>query len=93
MRRLARLNLAQRIVAVIALAGLLRTIGNLLTSPEAGWFSYAPLTAAVPDDFPRGGWRAVAMTLVWLALITLWGAISIWLLRLPSTRDAQAGAD
>ncbi len=47
-------------------------------------------TTLFPNGFPRGGWRGVAMTLVWLVLIAAWGAISIWLLGLPSTRDTHA---
>jgi len=97
-RRLVRLNLAQRIVAVVALAGLLRTVGNYvvtqLTSPGSGWFGYAPLTEGpFPDGFPRGGWREVAMTLVWLVLIAVWAAVSMWLLGLPHARAEDAGGD
>ncbi len=97
MRRLARLNLAQRIVAVVALAGVFRAVGDYvvtqLASPESGWFNYAPLSEAVfPDSgFPRGGWRGVAMTLVWIALAAVWGAVSIRLFGLPYGRDETQG--
>jgi hypothetical protein len=98
MRRLARLNLAQRIVVVVALAALLRAFRDWLviqlTSPEAGWFEYAPLSAEVfPNgSFPRGGWRGIAMALVWIVLTALWAAISIWLFGLASTPEDDAGS-
>ena len=96
MRRLARFNLAQRIVTVIALAGLLRTIGVHLVEQlarDGGWFSYAPLSEGPPFDGPYTGWRSVGATLVWIVLIVAWAAFSIWLFGLPHQRDADAGPD
>ena len=98
MRRLTRLNLAQRIVAVVALAGLLRTIGDYavgqLTSPAGGWFGYAPLSEELfRDTFPRDAWRGVATTLVWMVLISAWGAASVWLLGRPYAQDQDSGRD
>lgn len=88
--------MAQRIVAVVALAGALREIGNYvvtqLTSPESGWFSYAPLSDDLfAGGYPRGGWRGFAMTLVWIVLTAGWGAVSIWLFGLPYGRDETPG--
>ena len=101
MRRLASLNLAQRIVAVVALAGLLRAIGDYAVTQlpsEGGWFGYAPLTEAVfPDTgFFQGGWRAFVATLIWVVLIAAWAAVSLWLLGLPYGpygRDADPRTD
>lgn len=100
MRRAASLNLGQRIVAVVALAGLLRAIGGDVVTQlrrpiEEGWFSYAPLSEEVfdPGGFPYGGWRSLAATLVWIVLVAVWGAISIWLLGLPYGRDADPRTD
>ena len=96
MRRAASLNLAQRIVAVVALAGLLRVVGSYVVTQlkrpiEEGWTSYAPLTVEVIDPgLPYGGWRTVAATLVWIVLITAWAVSSIWLLGLPYGRDPDA---
>ncbi len=100
MRRLASLNLGQRIVAVVALAGLLRTIGAYVVTQlrrpiDDGWFNYAPLGAEfIPDSgFPTGGWRTALATVVWIVLIAAGGAISIWLLGLPYRRDTDSGSD
>ncbi len=100
MRRLVRLDIAQRIVAVVALAGLLRTLGAYVVDQirgplDGGWFAYAPLTDArfLDRRLPYGSWRTVVVTLVWLALIAAWAAVSIWLLGLPHARDTDAGPD
>ena len=85
--RLQRLNLAQRIVVVVALAGMLRAVAGYVVAefvehPAAGWVAYSPLTA----DVPSAGPRPFLATLVWLAATALWGAASVWLLGLPSGR-------
>ncbi len=89
MERLRALALAQRIVVVVALAGVLRAIGLWWvgrTYPPGGWFSYAPLTEAPYLDHGIG--RPTGHALVWVVLIVLWAVLSIWLLGLG--RDRQS---
>lgn len=81
MRRLAALNLAQRIVLVIALAAVLRVVWVYLTdrSSDGGWFGYSPLTEATlrrtgPDLGPA---------LLAVAFIAVWASASVWLLGRP----------
>ncbi len=85
---LQRLNLAQRIVAVVALAGALRIVAGYIVaefveSPDAGWFSYTPLGA----DLPSAGPRPFLAALVWLLATSVWASVSIWLLGLPYVRS------
>lgn len=81
MRRLTALNLAQRIVLVIALAAVLRVVWVYLTdrSSDGGWFGYSPLTEATfgrtsPDLGPA---------LLAVAFIAVWASASVWLLGRP----------
>ncbi len=81
--RLRRLNLAQRIVVVVALAAMLRVVANYVVAewvaPDSGWFAYAPLTSLEPSP----GARPLRATLVWLVSAAVWGGASVWLLVLP----------
>ena len=84
-RRLRRLNLAQRIVVVVALAAMFRVAAGYIVAewvehPEGGWFSYMPLSA----ELPSSGHRRFLAALVWLVSTALWGAVSVWLLGLPA---------
>lgn len=92
MRRLQALNLGQRIVLVIALAGALRTVGTYTVNRRGGdgWSAYVPLTERAYHSVGDPGWHPVAAALLWLALITLWAAVSVWLLGGP--RQDPAGA-
>lgn len=80
MRRLRRLAFAQRVVVIIALAGMLRVIaGYIVASVESdsGWFGYAPLSRATYPSTPS--WPYALS----FALIAFWAAVSVWLLGLP----------
>ncbi len=82
------LNLGQRIVAIISLAGVFRVVGGYVVSRnavEGGWFNYVPLSE-VPSF--STGW-SLGATLVWVLLIAAWGAFSIWLLGLPYSRTGR----
>ena len=83
MVRLRRLNLAQRIVVVVALAAQLRLVANYIVTEwvvaDSGWFGYAPLTAAEPSL----GARPFVTTLVYVTCTAVWGGASLWLLGLP----------
>ena len=77
------LNVGQRVVAIISLAGFLRVVGAYFVgrnTAEGGWFSYAPLSSEV-RSLSTG--RSFGTTLVWIFLIVVWGVASIWLLGLP----------
>ena len=88
MRRLRSLNLGQRIVLVVALAAALRTAGTFLVNRRdgGGWFSYAPLGDASIYPAVDSGWHPVQAAILWIALIALWAAVSVWLLG-PQRRD------
>ncbi len=83
--RLQRLSTAQRIVVVVALAAVLRTVGSYIVSvvvaPRGGWFRYAPLTREVTPAVPV---RPFASTVVWLVCTAVWALASVWLLGLPT---------
>ncbi len=86
--RLQRLNLAQRIVVVVALAAMLRVVAGYIVAesiehPEGGWFAYVPLTSELPSPGPRPFLAA----LVWLVCTAVWGGLSVWLLGLPYVRS------
>ena len=82
MRRLAALNLAQRIVVVVALAVGLHTVWTYLVFRQysGGWYSYMPLTR---HTYPGTSGSGVVSALVAIALIVAWAYASIWLLGLP----------
>jgi hypothetical protein len=75
MRRIDRLNAAQRVVVLIALGLALAIVASYLTSlgTRAGWYAYAPLTgqAYSPPGPGEPGWLRV---IIWLAAISLWAA-------------------
>jgi hypothetical protein len=74
------LGLGQRIVVIVALAGVFRLIGEQIVArvvDNSGWFGYAPLIA-LPSSEPS--W---APTVVGVVLVVVWAAVSIWLLGLP----------
>lgn len=79
-------NLAQRIVAVVALAAILWLVGAYLTSPVpfTGWTGYAPLQTALARVYvARDGLAPVANLFVWFGLVLGWVAGSLLLLRGP----------
>ena len=86
MRRLAALNLAQRIVVVVALGAGLHTLWAYLACrpAEGGWFNYTPLTAQT-DAYVVGGGSGVGPLLWAIVAIAVWAGASLWLLGLPSS--------
>lgn len=88
MQRLRSLNLGQRIVLVVALAAALRTVGTFMVNRRdgGGWFSYAPLSDVPIYPAADSGWHPVQAAVLWIALIALWAAASVWLLG-PPRRD------
>lgn len=90
-----RLNLAQRIVAVAALAAILWLVGSYLTSPVpfSGWIAYAPLTEGPLSRLvvARDGLAPVANLFVWFGLVLGWAAGSFVLLGGLRARRRSAG--
>ena len=86
MRRLRSLNLGQRLVLVVALDAGLRTVGTFLVNRRdgLGWFSYAPLSDVSIYRTADSGWHPAQAAILWIALIGLWAAASVWLLGPPS---------
>jgi len=74
-KQLRRLNLGQRIVIVVALAGILKYVGDWLTSLGSfvtGWTGYAPLRPP--------GLTYPERILIWIGLVVVWGLASVWVL-------------
>jgi len=77
------LNPAQRVVVSIATGVALLMVGRAAETwqdnPGDGWFGYVPLTRSIsisgPFLFRHPGLRL----LMWLALIAVWTAVSLWL--------------
>jgi hypothetical protein len=86
-----RSNVAQRVVAVIALGAVLWLVGSYLTSaaPLTGWTGYAPLRAVFPA---RDGLSSVENLFVWIGIILGWLAASVHLLRPRALRGARDAA-
>ena len=88
MRWIDGLSKAQRVVIVVALGFGLRAAGRYLVSLGGGprfrfgWYTYSSLTA----DFraPGTGLPAWLRLIIWLALIVLWAAASVRVLRQSS---------
>jgi len=86
MRSLAgTLNRAQLSVLSIGAAVALVAVGRAAEGagrvPQGGWFAYTPLTAFPESPFllRHPGLRL----LMWLVLIGVWVALSLWLFRTP----------
>lgn len=92
-----RFNLAQRVVAVVALGAAFLLVGTYLTSvgPFTGWTGYAPLTAGPISRFyvARDGLVPVANFFVWLGLVLGWCAGSLLLFRGPLRRSRLASGE
>lgn len=82
MRWIDRLNTAQRVVVIIALGLALAVVARYLTSlgTRPGWYAYAPLSRQSFPPFGFGEPRWLRM-IIWLAAISLWGAVSAAVLR------------
>lgn len=95
-----RLNLAQRVVAVVALAAILWLVGAYLTAPVpfVGWTGYAPLESGPLGRLymARDGLAPVVNLFVGFGLVLAWCAGSFLLLRRgrrPTPADAATPAD
>jgi hypothetical protein len=82
MRRIDEMYLGQRIVLVIALAGVLHIIGMYVVTRghtlTGGWFGYTPSTARLYS--PSGGLNAPASAAVGIGLTIVWALASIRIL-------------
>ncbi|MGA2294172.1 MAG: hypothetical protein ABSG24_02975 [Acidimicrobiales bacterium] len=78
-----RFNGAQRVVIVIAAGAALLFFGDWVTALGSrsltGWTGYAPLQSTYVPYL--GGLHPWVRLVIWLALIALWAAMSIALLR------------
>jgi heme/copper-type cytochrome/quinol oxidase subunit 1 len=77
MRWIDRLNMAQRVVVVIALGLTLGIVAGYLTGlgVRTGWYAYAPLSGQVlPPGIGEPGWLRLV---IWLAAISLWALTSL----------------
>ena len=86
MRRMDRLNTAQRFVVVVALGLTLGIVASYLTSlRRTGWYAYAPLSGQVfqPQGIGEPGWVRL---IIWLAAISLWALASLRVLRQSPVR-------
>ncbi len=81
-RRVDSLNLGQRVVLIVAWAGILRAAGSHIVGPSGpfadDWFAYAPNTQ---ETFVPPGLGSFGSALVWMALTVVWAAFSAWLLK------------
>lgn len=76
------LNLAQRVVLVVALGAVLYLLGSYLTGGAhlaTGWTGYAPLQSAAVVS--RAGLNGAASLVLWLFLVGIWAAASLAILR------------
>jgi hypothetical protein len=75
-----RLNLAQRIVVVIGLAGVLDVVRDWIVNRGTGdgWFNYAPNSGAA---FPAGHAPSGGDHVVTIMFVVVWAIASAWLLR------------
>jgi heme/copper-type cytochrome/quinol oxidase subunit 1 len=79
--RLDRLNLGQRIIIVIALAGVITLIGDWATGAGTvyGWVAYAPLSRAAGPSWFASHWR----DLYWILMVLVWAGASLLVMRSP----------
>jgi len=89
-RLIDRLNMAQRVVIVVALGIALAAVGLYLTglgSPRFGWFTYSPLATGVGP--PGTGLPAWLRLIIWLGLTGIWASASVVVLRPTGGSDGQ----
>jgi hypothetical protein len=88
MRWIDGLSKSQRVVVVIAFGFALDTLGsylvNLGDALASGWYAYSPLTSGLYAPTGLHPWLRL---IIWLVLIGVWAAGSIWVLREPSGSD------
>lgn len=89
MRWIDRLNMAQRVVVVVALGLAMGIVASYLTSlgTRTGWYAYAPLSG---QSFqPQGaGAPAWLRLIIWLAATCVWALASLAILRRPPSQAA-----
>jgi heme/copper-type cytochrome/quinol oxidase subunit 1 len=82
-----RLNLAQRIILIVALGGGLLAFGRWATTRGAvasGWVAYAPLSNNVTVP---GGLHPWVRLVIWVALIVVWAVASMYVLPTRSQNE------
>jgi hypothetical protein len=99
---MSRWTTAQRVVIVVAWAGVLQAIWTWLRndgvdSSDGGWFNYAPNSGVVfSPDPPWPLINPTAAIAIQVLLVVLWAAPSFWLLGVrqveePSGVEGDAG--
>lgn len=85
------LNTAQRIVVSLGAAAALIAVGRAAertgSTIDGGWFAYVPLTALPESPFIQR--HPGLRLLMWLALIGVWVALSLWLFRTPAGQGSM----
>ncbi len=84
------LNMAQKVVVVVAIGIALAGAGLYLASlgsPRVGWYAYAPLANAIgPPGTGLAGWLRL---IIWLGLTGIWALVSVIVLRPPRRAPAE----
>lgn len=96
MKLLARLNLGQRILMVIALGGVIYFLGFWLETIHKqafGWVAYAPLSGATSALGREGGLTYDQSILVWIGLVVLWAVLSMVVLHTPKRSGPVTSSD
>lgn len=90
-------NVRQRVVVVVGTGAALLFFGSWLTTRGqggSGWVAYAPLSDTInATDLPAPGFHPWVRLLIWLALIAIWVAVGVVLLRTRSPEDSSGSAD
>jgi heme/copper-type cytochrome/quinol oxidase subunit 1 len=89
MRRIDRLNMAQRVVVVITLGLTLGIVASYLTGlgVRTGWYAYAPLSGQLQaPGIGEPGWLRL---IIWLAAVSLWSLTSLRVLSQSSAPTAR----
>jgi len=77
-----RLNMAQRVVIVVAIGIALAVVGRYLVSlgsPRFGWYAYSPLTNRI--ESPGTGLPGWLRLVIWLGMTGIWALASVIVLR------------
>jgi hypothetical protein len=85
------LNLSQRIIAIVGFGVLLWFVGSFVSSlgePGVfGWVAYAPLSGASSVHAPGTYLTSLEDFFLWLAIVVVWVAGAMFLLRTPQKKD------